>query len=360
MMGSTIFDADELEAFKHSVDRFVSDRSDGEAQRDATGTRQLSRQTWQEMADLGWLALSLPAEHGGMGGGAREASILMNAIGTSLMPEPFLASIILGGGLISLAAETNLKDELLPLLANGQMLLAFADMEGIAETCAEELGGEWFLTGNKRSALHGDVADALLVSAQAGAERALFLVDANAQGLHRTTAYLIDGRPVVDIRLDKTAARRVGSGDASVAVSIVRDHATAAICAEAVGAMNAMLQHTLDYARTRQQFGVPIGSFQVIQHRLVDMMVAIQEAEAITAVAAEALDSLHPAADGLVSAAKLRVNQAAKLVGEGAIQLHGGIGMTSELSVGRYFKRLLVIASLFGGNEEHLDRLSVE
>lgn len=364
MTRTAIFDDQECESFASSVDRFVIDRYPLERQRElARSASGFCRETWREMADLGWMVLSVPADHGGLGGGVREEAIVMAGIGRGLLLEPFLASAILSPAIVASIASEAQQAALLPAMASGECLYALGDQDGAAPMIARVQGDGWRLDGDTLLVLHGDAADRLLIAAAVegetgGSEIGIFLVDAAAAGVSRVPFHLIDGRRGADIALRGTPAERLGAGDARAAIATTRVRGTIAVCAEALGAMAALNALTLAYAKTRQQFGVTIGSFQVIQHRLVDMAVAEVESRSIVAAAAEAFDADHPMAAMMVSAAKLRINRAARLIGEGAIQLHGGIGMTEELAVGHYFKRLLAIGALFGDCDHHLDRLA--
>lgn len=359
MTRTATFDDQELESFTSSVDRFVTERYPFERQRElARSACGFGREEWREMADLGWMALSVPADHGGLGGGVREEAIIMAGIGRGLLLEPFLASAIVSTAIVASLASEVQRALILPGMASGERLYALGEEDGATAMTARPEGEGWRLDGDKALVLHGDVADRLLIAALAGEEIGMFLVDADAAGVSRAPFQLIDGRGGADIALRDTPAERLGAGDARAALAATRDRGTIAVCAEAIGAMAALNALTLAYVKTRQQFGVTIGSFQVIQHRLVDMTVAEIEARSIVAAAAEAFDAGNPMAGMLVSTAKLRINRAARLIAEGAVQLHGGIGMTDELAVGHYFKRLLAIGSLFGDCDHHLDRLA--
>ena len=358
------FDKAERTSFTASVDRFVAEQYDFTrylALR--AGPERYGRAEWARYAELGWLALLLPVEAGGLGGGAEEAAIVMEAIGRGLLLEPFLASIVLGGGLVARAGRPEQVADILPQLAAGTMILAFASLDapGAASVAKVDLGvGGFRLTGRKDFVLHGDIATQMVVSARLGDDDRvrLFVVDPRENGVAVEQRRLIDGRGVARVSFSAAPAEALGEADATAVIQVVSDHAVAALCSEGVGAMGALNMMTLAYVKTRQQFGAPIGSFQVLQHRLVDMVVAEQQARSMTLAAARALDQSHPNAALIVSAAKVCVNGAARFIGEQAIQLHGGIGMTEELSVGHYFKRLLPVGSLFGDSDHHLDRIA--
>lgn len=362
------FDSAERASFADSVGRFVTDRYDFDRYRALRATPEgYGREEWQAYADLGWLALPFAAEAGGLGGGAEETAIVMEAIGRGLLLEPFLASIVLGGGLVDRCGTAGQIETLVPTLTTGETVLAFAHNERDAGDAIDlirasvSVGPDGYrLSGRKTLVLHGDVATRLVVSARIEDEAALslFLVDPGAAGVSVEPHRLIDGRGFAEISFVDAATERLGAAPAEAAIRSAVDGATVAICAEAVGAMEVLNAATLAYAKTRQQFGRPIGNFQALQHRLVDMAVAEQEARSITRAAARALDASHPGAALVISAAKLCINRAGRFIGESAIQLHGAIAMTEELSVGHYFKRLLTIGSLFSDTDEHLDRIA--
>lgn len=357
----TVFNGDELDEFTRSVGRFVDDRYGFVTHRrlaaSATG---FGTAEWSAMAELGWLALPIGADHGGMGGGATETAVILEAIGRGLLLEPYLASVVLAGGLIGSAGSDAQKTEILPSIASGKAIYAFAheELDSGRFVKAVLTNGIFRLSGSKMLVLHGDAATQLLVSAQYDGGQSLFLVDGTAPGVVRAVFTLVDNRRAADIRFDDVAVQRLGGSDSTTQIAAILDRAVAALCAEAVGAMAALNAMTLAFTKTRQQFGVPIGSFQVIQHRLVDMAVAETEARSIARAAADAIDTGHPHAAMVVSSAKIRINRASRFIGESAVQLHGGMGMTGELAVGHYFKRLLLIGSLFGDCDVHLDRLA--
>jgi pimeloyl-CoA dehydrogenase small subunit len=368
---------EEQRLLKESVDRLLADRYAFE-QRRAYGKESdgWSRALWAQYAELGLLGLPFAEEHGGFGGGPVETMIVMEAFGRALVVEPFLATVVLGGGLLRHGASNAQQARLLPKIAEGSLLLAFAhtepqsryDLADVA-TRARRDGGVWVLDGEKSVVLHGDCADRLLVTARTGdgqRERdgiGLFLVDARASGVARRGYPTNDGLRGAEISLAgvRVAAEDVigAPGGALPVVERVVDEAIAALAAEAVGAMAAMHDLTVDYLKTRKQFGVAIGSFQALQHRAVEMLVALEQARSMamfaTMMAAEedAVERRRAAA-----AAKVQIGRSARLVGQQAIQLHGGIGMTHEYKVGHYFKRITMIDAAFGNADHHLAELA--
>ena len=334
-----------------------------------------SRAVWSELANLGLLGLTVAEEHGGLGGTALDTFVVMEALGAGLVVEPYVSTAVLGATLVGGSGSPTQKADVLPAVAGGQMLLAFAhdELESRYElarvtTSAKKTAEGYVLHGSKSLVLHGDSADRLIVSARtAGAVEAadgisLFLVDANQPGVQRRGYRTRDSQRAAEITFDNV---KVGAdallgveGKAYPAIERAVDVAIAALCAEAVGAMDALMAQTLEYLKTRKQFGVAIGTFQALKHRMADMFVASAQARSMALLA-----SLSAAApDGerrhAVSAAKTLVGQSARFVGQQAVQLHGGMGVTDELPVSHYFRRLTAINLLFGDAEHHRARFS--
>ena len=334
------------------------------------------RKLWQRYAELGLLGLPFAEAEGGFGGSAVDTMIVMESFGRGLVVEPYLASVVLGGGLVTLAGSAAQKKAILPELASGRLLLAFAHGErqsrytlSDVETTAKKDGSGYLLSGKKGVVLHGDSADRLVVSARSSAasrERnglSLFLVDAKANGVTRRGYPTVDGLRAAEVTLDQVRVE----GDAllgawSEAYPVIEhavDRAIAALAAEAVGIMETLNATTLDYLKTRKQFGVAIGSFQALQHRMADMVVEYEQARSMATLAALSAD-LADARERrrVISAAKVQIGKSGRFVGQQAIQLHGGIGMTDEYSAGHYFKRLTMIDQTFGDADHHLDRFA--
>jgi pimeloyl-CoA dehydrogenase small subunit len=332
-----------------------------------------SQARWAQFAELGLLALPFAEAQGGIGGTPVETMIVMEAFGRGLVLEPYLATVVLGGGLLRFAGSAAQLDAMVPAIAGGTLRLAFAhterqsryDVADIAVTAKPEPGGGFVLSGQKGIVLHGDSADRLIVSARsAGGQRerdgiSLFLVDPKADGV------AVQGYPTIDgLRAAEIALRDVRLGPDALlgprdhALPLIEravDLAIAALAAEAVGAMSVMHELTVEYLKTRKQFGVAIGSFQALQHRAVDMLVALEQARSMAMLAtmmAEALDTAERRRS--IAAAKVQIGLSGRFVGQQAIQLHGGIGMTDEYKVGSYFKRVTMIDTLFGDADHHL------
>jgi alkylation response protein AidB-like acyl-CoA dehydrogenase len=367
-----IFGPDET-LLRDTVRRFVAQQYGFEERRRHMAEPDgFSRQMWAALADLGLLGVPLPVAAGGFGAGAVGALIVAEAFGSALVVEPYLATVVLGAGALELAGSTAQR-ALLPTIVAGECLLAFAHDEpemrydfAAVTTQAVPGPGGFALRGRKSAVLHAASADRLLVSARvaagAGAEGlALFLVGRAAPGLTLTRYVAPDGLPAADVAFDGTpvtAEAAVGEiGAAAALIERLRDRAIAFLCAEAVGVMDALLARTIAYLGTRQQFGVPLARFQALQHRVADMAMRAEEARSMALVAALRADDPDPAQRRqYVSAAKACVGQAARFVGEQAVQLHGGIGMTDALDVSHYFKRLTTIAQSCGNADYHVDR----
>jgi pimeloyl-CoA dehydrogenase small subunit len=360
-----------------NVARLMKDRYGFENRKTYQATTHgFSEELWRRYAELGLLGLPFSEEDGGFGGGAVETMLIMEAFGRALALEPYLATVVLAGGVIRRAAGPELRAELAPQIAAGDLRLALAhserqsgwDLFDVAASARKD-GGGYVLNGEKGLVLHGDSADKLVVSARtAGGQReraglGLFLVDASAPGVARRGYPTQDGQRAAEITLTNV---RVGPeaviGDPENAASVIErvvDEAIAALCAEAVGAMSEAQTMTVEYLKTRKQFGVPIGSFQALQHRAADMVVALEQARSMMMFATMMAGEEDAAARAkAISAAKAQIGRSAKFIGQQATQLHGGIAMTYEYKLGHLFKRMTMIDMAFGDAEAHLRRLS--
>lgn len=353
---------------KESVDRLIADRY-GFAQRKAYAAEApgWSAKMWAQFAEMGLLGLPFEETLGGFGGGPVETMIVMETFGRGLVLEPFFATVVLGGGLLRRAGSAALQGALIPQVAAGKLKLAFAHVErqsryNLADvsTTARKAGSGYVLDGGKSVVLHGDCADTIFVTARISGERrdrdgiGLFLVDAVSPGLTRRGYPTQDGLRAAEIVLAGVRADVVLENALPVIEHVI-DEAIAALCAEAVGTMQVMHDTTLDYLKTRKQFGRPIGSFQVLQHRSVDMLVALEGARSMAMFAAVMASEENPIERRKsISAAKVQIGRSGKHVGQEAIQLHGGIGMTQEYSVGHSFKRMTMIEQMYGSADDHL------
>ncbi len=335
-----------------------------------------SEALWNQFAELGLLGLPIAEEHGGFGGGPVDVMLLMQAFGRHLVLEPYLATVVLGGTALKLAGDAAQQGEILPEIAAGSLKLAFAhserqsryDVADVATTARRDAGG-WVLEGAKSVVLHGDSADRLIVSARTAGGRdeamglSLFLVDAEASGLARRGYALRDGTRAAEVSLSGVrlpAEALLGEVDHALPViDRVIEAGIAATAAEVIGTCETMQAMTLDYLKTRVQFGKPIGENQALQHRAAEMLIALEQGRSMAMLAAMSVEEPDPAERArAISMAKVGVGQAGRFVSQNAIQLHGGIGMTEEYAVGHFFRRVMVIEHLFGDTATHLDRLA--
>ncbi len=369
---------EEQQLLKDSAERFIERDYPFDTRRRLVETEEgFDRTIWCQFADLGWLGLAMPEDHGGLDGTLADTAILMEAIGRGLVVEPYLSTVLLGGGLLRYGGSAEQQAALIPPVIAGETLLSFAFTErqsrynlANVETTARKAGGGYVLDGAKGVVMHGASADKLIVTARTSGDSrdeagiSLFLVDGNANGVDRRGYPTIDGLHGAEVTLDDVTV----SGDALIGaagaayplIEWVIDEASVATCAEAVGVMAVLVDASVEYLKTREQFGAPIGSFQVLQHRAVDMFNELELSRALVHRAAAAIASSDDAKNRAraASAAKVQIGQAGRMIGQQAIQLHGGMGMTDELFVSHYFKRLTMIATLFGAADYHLKRFA--
>ena len=369
--------AEERRLLQDTVRRFLSREYTFEKRRaNLAGAEGWSREAWRGLADLGVLGLGIPEADGGMGGDAFDTSIVMEALGRALVVEPYVASVVLGAGILAEAGSEAQRSEWLSAVASGEKMLALAHTEPAArhatrhvETRVTRAAGGWRIDGFKSMVLGAPMADAILVSARGAGDVddangvTLFLVPRNASGVTLRPYATHDGARAADVKLEGVIVaddQRVGAADGAIAViERALDRGAAALCAEAVGIIEALNEATLEYLKTRKQFGQPIGRFQALQHRMAEMTIKAVEARSMAIVAAAAMRNEDAAQRARqVSAAKAFIGQAARFVGQQAIQLHGAIGVTDELIVSHWFKRLTVIDGTFGDADFHLARFS--
>ena len=360
---------------RESVERFVREAYDFAHRRKlVTSERGHDEGCWRQYAEFGWLAIPFSEEEGGIGGDATDTGIVMEGVGRGLLLEPYLANVVLAGGLLRALASPAQKAEWLQPMMNGERKLALAYAEPGSryeithcETTARRDGVAYVLDGHKTLVYGAPAADAFVVVARtAGAvgERAglsAFVVDAGTPGVTLTPYATHDGQRAGDIALKGVrvdAARLLGAeGQAGEALERVLDQGIAALASEAVGAMSVLVDATLEYLKTRQQFGRPIGTNQALQHRMVDMYIALDEARSMALYGALMLREEDAAARRkALSATKIEIDRTARRVGQEAVQLHGAMGVTEELAVGHYFKRLSMIATTFGDSDWHVER----
>ena len=366
--------SEEQTLLQNSVARYLADNYTFEARRGFTRS-EAGRDPahWRQFAELGLLAAPLPEELGGLGGGPVETMVVMTEFGRALVVEPYVPTVIVAGRMLARSGSASQCQEWLPKIAGGEAIVAFAfaepdggyDLANVATT-AKKQGGAYVLDGRKAVVIGAPWADVLLVTARSAGgtrERAglsLFLVDKHSNGITTHDYPTVDGARASEVcfeNVEVPVERQIGAaGEGFALVEQAVDEAIAAHCAEAVGAMSALLDQTVVYAKTRRQFGQPIGKFQVLQHRMVDMFVQREQAHSMTLLATLQLGAAERAR--AVAAAKVAVGKAARFVGEQAIQIHGGMGMTDELAAGHYFKRLAMFDTLYGNVGHHLARFA--
>lgn len=369
--------SEEQQLLANSVKQFITKDYTFEARKAILGSSTgYSDHVWATFAEMGLLGVPFAGEYGGFGGNAVDLMPVMEAIGEGLVLEPYLATVGLGGQMVARGGAEAQKKAILPSLVEGKLKLAFAQTERGARynlahvaTRAAKSGGGYVLNGEKCVVLHGACADKLVVSARTAGDDAdangisLFLIDRNAPGVSLKTYRTADNLRSADLLLANAtvpADALLGKeGEALPLIEEVLDYATALLCAEAVGAIRFANSATLEYLKTRRQFGAPIGSFQALQHRMVDMMISYEQAKSMACLAnvkvesAEATERKH-----VISAAKIKIADACRHVSQESVQLHGGMGMTEELKVSHTFRRLTVIAQTFGDADHHLDRFA--
>jgi len=362
--------SDEQRMLAESAGRFVADRYDFEARLHAMRSDEgWSREAWREMAEMGLLALPFAEEDGGFGGGGVETMIVMEALGRGLVLEPYLATVILAGGALRRAGNAAQKEIRIAAIAGGDLLMALAHNEPnaprhgfAAAATAERTADGWRLSGHKIAVIHGASAGEFVVSANSDSGLSLFLVAADAPGLTVKARRGYDGIPVAELVLEDVPLSADsllgGEGEGAAILEAVFEEAIAALAAEAVGIMADALDITTDYLKTRTQFGVPIGSFQALQHRAVDMLIQLELARSMAILAALSLDQEPETRRRNIAAAKVQIGRSGRFIGQQAVQLHGAIGITAEYKIGHAFKRLTAIDALFGDADHHLDMLA--
>lgn len=366
----SVFNQDELEMFERSVARFIAEDYAAERRLALVAAGGFGQEEWRTYRDLGWLSLALPDEYGGLGGGLSDLLTILYAAGRGLLMEPLVPTLVIGARLIEHLGNAQQKSELLPRIGSGELVLGFAHTDNYAGEIGARLQATWNpergafrLGGKMRAILHGSKVDRLLVTAKDTADHRVrvFMLDPKAPSLTMTSYRMIDDQSASDMEChDVYVSETDCFAGPGIEAILERTLAAAAIAsaAESVGAMEALNAMTLDYVKVRKQFGRTLGNFQVLQHRLVDMMIAAKQARALVKKAACAWDANSADADRLASASKVIANRAGRLVGEQAIQTHGGIGMTEEYPAGHYLKRLLLLGARFGDTDYHLRRLA--
>src|SRR3954452_20832786 len=369
--------SEEQRLLKESVDGLLTSSYDFDSRKKyAKEKGGWSRSVWNKLAEQGLLGLPFSEDDGGFGAGAVETMIVMEALGKALVVEPYLPTVVLAGGFLRRGGSAEQKAQHIPGIIDGSKTFAFAQLEknsrydlSDVSTSAKKKGAGWVIEGGKFVVLNGESADMLVVTARTkGGQRdktgiGVFLVPGNAKGVVRKGYPTQDGLHAADITLtgvEVGADAAIGDPENGLPlIERVVDDARIALCAEAVGLMDESLKTTVEYLKTRTQFGVPIGSFQTLQHRAADMFVAVEQARSMSMVATMASD-FDDARERTtaVAAAKVQIGKSAKFVGQQSIQLHGGIGMTQEAKIGHYFKRLTMIENTLGDSDYLLRRVS--
>ena len=354
---------EEQQLLSDSVRRFVSQDYGFEARRKTVASAGgFSAPVWATIADLGLLGLPFSAEAGGFGGGAVDLMSAMEAFGEALLVEPYL-STVMAAQFVARAGSPEQKERILPAVIEGKLRMAFAQTERDARYDLSQVNvaaNGSTISGEKLAVMHAPVAHELVVSARSSSGIGLYLVDAKAPGVAMRAYKTLDEMPAADVTFKSAPATRIGEGDALPLIEEVVDFATALVCAEAVGAMKYANDATLEYIKTRKQFGVPIGAFQALQHRMVDMVISYEQAKSMASFACAKVDSERDAGERkrIVSAAKVKIADSSRHVSQEAIQLHGGMGMSEELKVSHTFRRLTAIARQFGDADHHLARFA--
>ncbi len=361
---------DDQKQLRDSIAKFVKGSYDFEKRRHIVKKDSgLNAEVWAQFAELGWLMLPFAEEDGGIGGNVTDTMVLLEEFGKGLIVEPYIPTVVLGGGFIK-RGNSEQKAKYLEALVSGQLQAAFAVQEyeqsfDIANTAlkAEANGTGFVLNGTKSLVLNGDRADVIVVLARTSGSvgdksgLSLFIVDAETAGIQRTAHRVVDGSQAAEIRFDQvqiSTTALLGEKDKGAALAeTVINEGVLALGAEATGIMATLLYSTVEYTKTRKQFGVPIGNFQALQHRMSDMFMAYEQVRSLLLCATLKVHESHDDAVQAVHALKSLVGRAGRLIGQEAVQLHGGMGMTDELHIGHYFKRITAIDALFGNADQH-------
>ena len=366
--------SDEQNMVRDGLSRLIREQYDYEArQKIIASDSGWNAQLWAQLAEMGMLAAPFSEEDGGFGGGALETLVVMEEFGKGLVIEPYVPSVVCGGGFLKHAGTAAQKEEHLAAIISGEQVFAFAYSEprgrydlANLETTAKKQGGDYVINGQKAVVVGAPWASHLIVTARTSGGQtdsngiSVFVVAKDAEGVTTRNYPTADGRRASEVYFENVKL----SGDALIGeadnglplIERVVDEATAAVCAEATGAMKVAQEMTVEYSRQRKQFGTPIGRFQVLQHRMVDMFMEYEQSVSMSYLATLKLDEEPKQRALAVSSAKVKIGQSARFVGQAAIQIHGGMGMTDELAIGSYFKRLSMIESEFGSVDHHMKR----
>ena len=366
--------SEEQTLLQDSIARYVREHCGVDRHRGRSGVSPgYDVQSWQQFAELGWLSIPFAEEFGGFGGGAVDVMVACEAFGRGIVREPFLGTVVTCGSFLRLGGTPDQHAAHIPAIIDGSKRWAFAfaefdsgyDLAAVGTSAIAE-GEGYLLNGSKHAVVDGDDADFLIVSARtSGADRnrggiSLFIVDANQEGVERENFSRVDGGMGADITLKNVLVSQESQlgtpGQAYLLMLDVIDQSIVAMGAEALGIMQDLLDTTVEYTKTRQQFGQPIGKFQALQHRMADMYLKLEETRSLVFNAAIALDAGSDEAAAACAALKVKIGEAGKYISQQAVQLHGGIGMTDELIIGHHLKRLMVLAMLYGDEDYYLNR----
>ena len=367
---------EEQSLIQDQVDQFVQKEYDWETRQSLSNSELgFGEDNWKKFAELGWLGISVSEDSGGFGGSAIESMLIMEAFGKGLVVEPFLETVIMAGGLIDDHGSDQQKSSFLEPAIAGEMHLALAYAEPQSRfnlsdvvTEAKADGDNFIINGYKSVVMNGPSADQIIVSARTSGTQldengiSLFIIDANASGLDKTNYKTVDGRRASDLTFENVSVTKenlIGDQDKGFEIlDSAIDKAILAISAEAVGAMEVLYKTTVEYTKTREQFGTAIGKFQVLQHRMVDMFMEYEQCKSLLYMATMKHEEKAEDAKKAISGLKYQVGKAGKFIGQQAVQLHGGMGVTDELNVGHYFKRLTTVGTIFGNTDYHLKKYS--
>jgi alkylation response protein AidB-like acyl-CoA dehydrogenase len=364
--------SDDQEMLRDTVRRWVDKAYDFERRREIVKAGGFSKDAWREMSELGLMGLAVPEAHGGMGFGAIDAMVVMEELGRGIVLEPYAQGALIAAGVIEANAPKAAQEQWLPRIASGEALVVLAHQERAARyrlqhvsTSAKQAQGGWQLSGAKSVVPAGDRAQAFIVPARVSgaiddiAGIALFLVEASAQGVSTRGYGTQDGGRAAELSLNDTPATMLAeAGTGFAALELAVDIGIAALCAEAVGAMDKLLAVTTEYMNTRKQFGVAISSFQALRHRVADVKMQVELARSMSYFASLKMNEAPAARRRAVAQAKFQLGQSMRFVGQHCIQLHGGIGVTDEYIASHYFKRLTVMEMSFGDSLHHLGEVS--
>ena len=365
---------EEQSLIQDQVDQFIQKEYDWETRQSLSNSDLgFGQDNWQKFAELGWLGISVSEDSGGFGGSAIESMFIMEAYGKGLVVEPFLETMIMSGGIIDDHGSVEQKSALLEPAIAGDMQLALAYAEPQSRfnlsdvvTEAKAEGENFILNGYKSVVMNGPSANKIIVSARTSGSQldengiTLFVIDSDTSGLNKTNYKTVDGRRASDLTIENLSVSQddiIGELDAGFKIlDSAIDKAILAISAEAVGAMEVLYKATVEYAKTREQFGTAIGKFQVLQHRMVDMFMEYEQCKSLLYMATMKHEEGAVDSKKAISGLKYQVGKAGKFIGQQAVQLHGGMGVTDELNVGHYFKRLTPVGTIFGNTDYHLKK----